>query len=255
MINVKTISLTKRFAYYLESFRLEHYEKTIYESGMFDSITFFSSDDMKFFETKWRKCNSDLKMFPLGANGFDVIKEMDTNHTLLFIGRLDAVAIPNVEAIKWFCDNVFADILRNVPDTKLIIAGANPDKEIYDYRNQNIEVIANFDNLLDVYNLSDCVILPLQSGGGVKGKLLEAAALKKIIITTDHGIEGTEFEDKKHVLLANSTREFAEKCVFAMLNKERCIPMINAAFSLFEQRYNWEKIGKMYNDYLNNRKV
>lgn len=52
MKHVKSISGIKRLAYYLESFRLERYERKIYKSNIFSGITFFSEEDYKFFEKK-----------------------------------------------------------------------------------------------------------------------------------------------------------------------------------------------------------
>ena len=250
MFKVKTISPIKRFAYYVESFRLQLYEKKIYKSNVFDSITFFSKDDLDFFRKKWKRCNSDLKLFPLGANGSNSTKEFDEKHTLLFIGRLDNVAVPNVEAVVWFCEKVFPLVCKEVPDAKLIIAGANPCSDVTKYRSDSVVIIPNYEDINSVYSLSDCVILPLQSGGGVKGKLLEAAALNKIIVSTSHGIEGTDFIDSKHVFLADNEEEFAKKCIYSINNKEMCREMALNSKKLFEEKYDWISIGKAYNDYL-----
>ena len=41
MVKVTNISIVKRVMYYLESFRLEFYEKKIYNKNIFKSVTFF----------------------------------------------------------------------------------------------------------------------------------------------------------------------------------------------------------------------
>lgn len=250
LAKVKTIPYYKRLAYYLESLRLEAYEKSLYNKDIFNSITFFSKDDMIFFKNKWISNKADLKCFPLGANGFDVEKKYDKKHNLLFVGRLDDIAIPNVEAVQWFCDFVFDNILKEIPDAKLIVAGANPSEKITKYSGKNVQIIPNYKDLQDVYSLADCVILPLQSGGGVKGKLLEAIALKKIVITTKHGIEGTDFVSEKHVLYADDPVGFARMCIDALSDKEKYSSMVCRAYSLFESTYEWNSIGKNYNGYL-----
>ena len=250
MANVKTIPFYKRLAYYLESFRLEAYEKYIYSSGMFKSITFFSQDDLKLFQKRWGNYVLKLELFPLGANRIDGYKEFDGEHTLLFVGRLDNIAIPNVEAVRWFCDKVFPYILEVVPDAKLIIAGANPSDVVMSYASENVEIIPNYKDIIDIYLKSDCVILPILSGGGVKGKLLEAIAMKKIIISTNHGIEGTKFEKGKHVLYGENERDFAKKCIDAMFHKDNYRGMVDEAYNLFLTDYEWEAIGKKYHQFL-----
>lgn len=253
MKHVKSISALKRIVYWLESLRLEAYEKTIYKSGIFDSITFFSSDDKVFFENRWKGIgiNSEVKVFPLGANRITLEKtEKITSKAFLFVGRLDEIAIPNVEAALWFANNVFPLILKEEPDAKFIIAGSNPSERIMHLKSESIEIIPNYKSLEEVYSKSQIVLLPLLSGGGVKGKLLEAAALKKIIITTQHGIEGTKFVADKDVLLANNARDFARHCINAIKEPDRYDIMRKMAHKKFLNEYDWAIIGEKYQVFL-----
>ncbi len=249
MGKIQTISGMKRIAYYLESFRLEIYEAWLYSSGILKAITFFSEDDMAFFKKKWRRCKADLKVFPLGA---DKIKcgPAPGKHQLLFVGRLDEIAVTNVEAVLWFHSQVLPRIISAVPDVRFIIAGANPSRRILNLVSEHVEVIPNYQKVEDVYSLADCVVLPLLSGGGVKGKLLEAAAMQRIVVTTSRGIEGTRFRHETHVLLADEPRTFADACIKALLIPSACANMVLAANELFETYYDWEIIGKKYNCYL-----
>ncbi len=250
MVKVTTIPLYKRIAYFLESFRLEWYERDLYKKNLFKSVTFFSEDDLNAFRNKWKDSRAELKLFPLGANGFDTELSFDDKPNMLFVGRLDAIAVPNVEAALWFCNQVMPKVLEKVQDARLIIAGANPAPEVMALANDHVRIIPNYAKLMDAYALADCVILPLQSGGGVKGKLLEAAALKKLVISTEHGIEGTKFTPGVHVLYGDTAEEFAAKCVEALTHKADYLPMAAKAYALFEEAYDWNTIGRNYHDYL-----
>lgn len=252
MAKVKKLPFYKKAAYYLESFRLEYYERYIYNKKIFGSITFFSQEDIEFFNKRWTpNKNIKLKLFPLGANISSVKTERKYNNTLLFIGRLDNIAIPNVEAAIWLVEKVLPIVKKQIPDIKVFLAGANPSKEIVELKSENVDIIPNFEKIEDVYSLSDVVVLPLLSGGGVKGKLLEAAAFEKIIVTTKHGIEGTTFEPDKHVLLGNNAEKFAEHCINALSNIDKYQALAEASRELFERDYDWNIIGKRYNDFLN----
>lgn len=250
---VKTIPFYKRIAYYLESFRLELYEGGLYKKNLFKTITFFSEDDMALFQKRWRKCNAELAVFPLGANRLDC-KPAPNEHTILFVGRLDEVAIPNVEAVIWFYQEILPSIEQKVPNVRFIIAGANPSDRILGLASERVEVIPNYSKVQDVYEKAACVVLPILSGGGVKGKLLEAASMKRIIVTTSHGIEGTRFSDREHVLLANSADDFASACVKALTHPQDYADMIDAAYKLFRNMYDWEEIGEKYSAFLLNRR-
>lgn len=252
MCHIKTLPLLNRVAYFLESYRLELFEKKIYNSNIYNSITFFSVDDCEAFKKRWSKCQAKLKIFPLGANKV-VTKHQskDINHnTFLFVGRLDSVATTNVEAITWFCHDVLPIVEKKV-DINIVIAGSNPCDEVMKLKKDNVIIIPNYEDLDSVYTLADYVILPILSGGGVKGKLLEAAAYGKVIISTKHGIEGTYFEPEKHVLYGNSNVEFANKCIEAVRNLEKSHLVADNAKELYESRYEWGKIGVNYNKFLN----
>lgn len=251
MYYIKTLSFFKRIAYLLESYRLEDFEKRLYSSNLYQSITFFSTDDCKAFSDKWTSCNAELKVFPLGANAVkNNIECQDKLHnTMLFVGRLDNVATTNVEAINWFCNEILPEIEKKV-DVNIVIAGANPTESITKLAKKNVKVIANYKDLDSVYSLADYVILPLLSGGGVKGKLLEAAAYGKIIISTKHGIEGTEFIPGEHVFYGDNKQDFINKCIEAIENPIDAQIISNNAKELFESKYNWEKIGDEYEKYL-----
>lgn len=252
MSSVKTIPLYKRIAYYLESFRLEMYERSVYYSDMLNSITFFSKDDMKLFKRKWKKIEFPVKVFPLGANSVLNIPTKTNSHNLLFIGRLDNVAVPNVEAALWMAQEVLPQIKRKIKDVKLILAGANPSGEIMRLQSDNVQIIPNYQKLEDVYSLADVVVLPLLSGGGVKGKLLEAAAFEKIIISTNHGCEGTDFLPDKHIMVCNGVANFAQGCIKVLLNLSCYYSMGENAKELFERKYEWSSIGNEYNNYIMN---
>lgn len=253
MYKIKTIPFYKRAAYYLESLRLENYEKELYKKRVFSSITFFSKDDLNAFQIRWGNVyNGKLELFPLGANKVDVKQSLTNNHTMLFVGRLDSVATTNIEAVQWLVKEILPKVLNESPNAKLVIAGANPTKEIQNLECNNIRIIPNYKSLEDVYSLADVVLLPLLSGGGVKGKLLEAAAFNKVIISTNHGIEGTEFKPDKDVLLGNTADEFAQCCLKVLNDVELSKTMAKNANSLFLNLYDWNSIGERYNKFLLN---
>lgn len=254
MYHIKTLSYIKRLAYFLESCRLELYEKKLYNSNLFQSITFFSIDDCNAFRRKWSNCSAELRVFPLGANAVTSEQQCtDKNHnTFLFVGRLDDVATTNVEAITWFCKSVLP-LIENKINVNVVIAGANPSEAVMNLKKDNVRIIPNYENLDSVYSLADCVILPLLSGGGVKGKLLEAAAYEKVIVSTKHGIEGTEFLPEQHVLYGDTDKEFAQKCIEAIQNSKKACKIAYNAKMLFESKYEWGQIGREYNAYLTSK--
>ena len=71
-------------------------------------------------------------------------------------------------------------------------------------------VTGTVDNIDDYFEKSDIIVIPLFHGGGVKVKLLEALGHGKLVITTSKGIEGTVFEDRKELLVAETPEQYVE---------------------------------------------
>jgi glycosyltransferase involved in cell wall biosynthesis len=91
------------------------------------------------------------------------------------------------------------------------------------------------------------VILPLLSGGGVKVKLLEAMGYGKIIISTAKGIEGTDFENNKHILLAENAKDFAELCIKVLENNQSYQYIADNGYKEIVDNYSWSAIMDKFN--------
>ena len=90
------------------------------------------------------------------------------------------------------------------------------------------------------------VVIPLLHGGGVKIKLLEAVGRGKVIVSTSVGIEGTSFIPDEHILVANDSQSFAQKCIKALIDTELTTGLTNRMNQHFAENYQWETIGKAY---------
>ena len=251
MKDIKTISAKKRLMYKLESGRLKRYENRVYKHKFISSITFFSKDDYESFPKSFPKCRAKLAVFPLGANEINAPCS-SKEKALIFIGRLDEVAITNVEAVLWFCKEIFPLVLEKKPNQTLVIAGSRPCDEVTKLANKNIKVIPNYDKVEDIFSMGDCVILPLLSGGGVKGKLIEAASSKKMIITTDKGVEGTIFENNKDLIVTNDAKEFANSIINYIDNEKSFEKMRESCYLKFINNYKWDSIVSKYDEFLKN---
>jgi len=103
--------------------------------------------------------------------------------TAIFWGRLDFE--PNSDALIWFCRDVWPGVRERVPDARFTIVGYNPIPAVQRLAEApGITLRANVDDL----RLAACehalVVLPMISGGGIKNKLLEAAAMGRPIVCT-----------------------------------------------------------------------
>lgn len=129
-----------------------------------------------------------FKNVDIVANGVDTefftpSAEEPEPHSAVFWGRLDFG--PNLQALEWFCDRIWPLVRLQVPSARFTIMGFNADPEVLAYASRpGIAVTTDVPDIRPVVAMNQIALLPMISGGGIKNKLLEAAALGKAIVCT-----------------------------------------------------------------------
>jgi glycosyltransferase involved in cell wall biosynthesis len=97
------------------------------------------------------------------------------------------------------------------------------------------------------------MLVPLQSGSGIRAKIVEGLALGKIIISTTIGAQGIKCTHGKDILIADTPAGFLEMIRFCYQNPDRCRAISKNARLLAENIYHYEKTAlemiKFYNSF------
>lgn len=110
-------------------------------------------------------------------------------HTAVFWGRLDFG--PNIQALEWFCDRVWPRVRQVKPAARFRIVGFMPTEPVRKLTQlPGVELHANVPDIRPEVASRAVVVLPMVSGGGIKNKLLEAAAMGKAIVCTPRALLG-----------------------------------------------------------------
>ncbi len=129
-----------------------------------------------------------LRIVDLLPNGVDTefyrpFDEPVTPRSAVFWGRLDFE--PNVDALIWFFANVWPEVRRRAADATFTIIGYAPTPAVEALGQlPGVVVLPNVDDLRPAVCRHAVVALPMVSGGGIKNKLLEGAAMARPIICT-----------------------------------------------------------------------
>lgn len=159
---------------------------------------------------------------------------------LLFVGNMDAIAC--VDAMLYFCREIFPLIRRVLPNLEMWIVGINPRPEVKTLAGNGIHVTGRVDEVRPYYDRSTVCVVPLRAGGGTRLKILEAMALGRPVVSTSIGCEGLEVIDGVHLLIADSPEPFAEKILRLLQDKNLQESLTRHARVLAEERYDWEVI-------------
>jgi len=169
-------------------------------------------------------------------------------NTLIFTGPFTYRA--NYDAMIWFVGEVFPLILKEVPDTHLIITGDHGNLPLP--ASKNITLTGYVDDIKILIASSSVSVAPLLSGGGTRLKILEAMALGTPVVATPKGAEGLDVISGEHLILANSPAEYAD-CVIKLLNDENLrLQFAEKAQMLVQDKYNWGRALSDYSRLINN---
>ena len=168
----------------------------------------------------------------------DVIEEP---RTIVFAGLMSYY--PNNHGILYFLDEIFPLILAQVPDTKLYIVGAEPPKKIQRRASDNIIVTGFVDDVKPYFARGQVFIIPLKIGGGIRGKALEAMAMRRPIVSTTLGCEGINLRHEDSALFADTPKDFADAVVRMFKDAALRNRLTEKAFQNVVEGYSWEVNG------------
>lgn len=230
----------KKFIFRMESKRMEGFERKIYDANQVRLYTFVSSEDKAFFEQTFGKDNTlhvpvgcEIQPYGISAGGLNI----------MFFGKMAYPA--NAEAICDFADNVFSKILEILPKAKLYVVGKDPLPKVRQLKErfgESVVVTGTVDSVEPFYEKASVVVVPLKHGGGVKVKVLEALGHGKLIITTQKGIEGTDFLAGKHLVVANDDNDFVNKCIDALEHPDSFENIRKGGYDYVKDNYTWQAI-------------
>jgi glycosyltransferase involved in cell wall biosynthesis len=134
------------------------------------------------------------------------------NH-FFFIGGMDWA--PNKEVAELLISVIFPRIKSKIPEALLTIAGSGTDQLI---EGEGISCLGFVPDSMEFMRNSGTLLLPLQSGSGVRIKLLEAMSIGAPIVTTNMGKEGIACLDCMSV--ADSIDDFITEAIALNSNEE-----------------------------------
>ena len=225
---------------------MKKFEEKYYKENLINGYTFISEDDEFFFKDMYGE--KKVCLIPPGINSIENNYKKLNGYNIVFTGKMDYE--PNIQAIKWFYENIFPKIKKDIPEVKFYIVGKNPTTYIKNIASEDVIVTGEVESVTEYLNLANIVVIPLLSGGGVKIKLMEALQNNNIVISTSKGVEGTKFENKRDLFVTDNSQEFSNYCIEILKNPNEYKFLIDNAIEKINKNYLWESIGQKYEEYL-----
>jgi len=159
---------------------------------------------------------------------------------LLFLGGLDYH--PNRDAADWLLGEIWPLIRGAEPEAELLLAGRGTDTIAEAGLPEGVICIGDPADVTACFAGADILLVPLRIGAGTRLKVLEAMAAGLPVATTSRGCEGTLARPGEHLLVADTSRDFASACLRLMAEPALAQRLAANARRLVAECYSWERI-------------
>ncbi|MCJ7725670.1 MAG: glycosyltransferase [Acidimicrobiia bacterium] len=231
-------SLLRRIVYRIEAWWAGRYEPRI--ARRFDRCLLISEHDVAALGTP-RPENIlinphgvDYRFFASTGAG------AEQEGSLVFTGNL--AYPPNVDAVRWFVEEILPLVRAEVPGVRLSVVGADPLPEVRRLaEDPAVEVTGRVPDLRPYLDRAQVAIDPLRVGAGLQNKVLEGLSMGVPMVVTTVANEGIGAEPGRHLLVADAPAEFAAAIVSLLGDPERRTAMGAHARTFIVEQWSWEK--------------
>ena len=113
---------------------------------------------------------------------------------------------------------------------------------------KHVQLTGLVDDVRPIVRKSSVAIVPVNSGGGTRLKVLEAMALGTPVVSTSKGAEGLDMLDGEHLLIADDPQAFAAQTIRLLEDSALRERLARNARRHVEQCYDWAEIGERFTD-------
>jgi polysaccharide biosynthesis protein PslH len=159
----------------------------------------------------------------------------------LFVGNF--AHDPNLHALHWLLEHAWPAVRAGRPDVRLEIVGPGlPEENARDAAARGAEPRGRVEDLAECYRRAAVFVNPIQSGGGMRGKVLEAFASGRPVVSTRLGMEGIAAQGGLHFDGAETGPAFADAVLRLLADPSLRQSRGAQARALVEERYDAPRV-------------
>lgn len=234
-----------RWIYRREGTKLLEYDRQVAQA--FDLSLFVSSAEAKLFKALAPEAVAKVDFVENGVDTdyFQSPRAFPSPYypgeqVFVFTGAMDYWA--NVDAVRWFADQVFPKVLQHHVEARFYIVGAHPSKVVKALgRREGVVVTGAVPDIRPYLAHARLTVAPLRIARGVQNKILEALAMGKAVLATPGAVDGLEVSSELDLAVTGDPRIMADLAIQA-LHERDFLPRHSARNRKFvEMRYSWDR--------------
>ena len=237
-------SFPMNLLYRYEAKQLLRYERQVARD--YDASLFVSAPEAELFRRLAPESSAKIGHF---SNGVDTdYFTPDCGHAdpyapgeraLVFTGAMDYW--PNVDAVQWFCDEVFPLLRRRFPELRFYIVGSRPAPAVQELgKRPGVTVTGTVPDVRPYIAHAAVAVAPLRIARGIQNKVLEAMAMATPVVVSPQALEGIDAEPGSELVLAEDAAAFARAVETLLDGQDSAAAAIGrAARAKVQRRYSW----------------
>jgi sugar transferase (PEP-CTERM/EpsH1 system associated) len=230
---IQKVSFLQRFIFRMEWKRLLRYEAEIF--SVFDQCCIISEQDRNLLPV------SEAERIAVIPNGVDTDyfhpQQQVRKYDILFNGNMNYP--PNVESAKILVQEILPLVLRQRPETSVLISGANPSPAVRALASKHVTITGWVEDVRTSFAHSRMLVAPMQSSIGLQNKLLEAMAMQMPCITTTLSNNALKATPEKQILIADNPEAFAKQILLLLEYPENANKIAAAGHAFIKEKYTW----------------
>lgn len=215
-----------------------------YEGEMcriFDAVTAVSEEDSAALIEAGAR--DDIAVIPIAIDT-DAQAQVDRHPSgphIVHIGTM--YWPPNIEGITWFLDEIYPLVKWKVPDVRCTLIGARPPSSLIKRANADpsLTVTGYVDDPIPYLADASMMVIPLNAGGGMRVKILNALAQGVPMVSTTVGCEGISVTNGEDILIADTPQAFADETVRLLTDAALNEQLTRTGRRTVEQRYDYRQ--------------
>jgi sugar transferase (PEP-CTERM/EpsH1 system associated) len=234
----------RRWLYRREADLLLEYERRI--AAAFSSSCVVTENEAVLF----RKLipGTPVQVLPNGVDHdyFGTIERMSVGLRFAFIGVMDYE--PNVEAVEYFCREVWPHIVSRFPSGRFSIVGSRPNRRVSALAGvTGVTVTGMVPDVRAYLATATMVVVPLKVARGIQNKVLEAMAAGVPVLATPASVSGLPDSAREVLFIADRSKPgaFLGKISEMLDNRQAMEARATEAQAFVQAHYSWEKSGRI----------
>jgi len=207
----------------------------------FDRIITVSEEDRRMLTRFDHRLRVETIEAAVDTDYFAPIEAREEEHSIIFVGAFRHG--PNVDAAGFLARDILPLVRRSVPDAKIYFVGSFGATEIPEAIRLTPGVVVTdwVDDLRPWLAKASVCVAPIRLGVGMRGKVLQAWAMGKPVVTTTQGCAGIEAEHGRDAWIADRAAAFADGVVRVLQDETLRQQLAFAGRKQVVARYGYEQ--------------